>query len=80
MARGFVANGDLKNLIDVDGVRGVTSNPAIFEKAIGGSDKYDGALARALQKGDSTITELCEGLAVEDIRNAADVLRPFMTN
>ena len=38
LARGFVAKGDLKRLIDTDGVKGVTSNPSIFEKAIGSSD------------------------------------------
>ncbi len=43
LARGFVARGDLKKLIDTDGVKGVTSNPSIFEKAIGSSDEYDGA-------------------------------------
>src|SRR5437763_7054926 len=44
LARGFVAKGDLKRLIDNDGVKGVTSNPSIFEKAIGSSDEYDGAI------------------------------------
>src|SRR6059058_2379452 len=40
LARGFIAKGDLKRLIDTDGVKGVTSNPSIFEKAIGSSDEY----------------------------------------
>ncbi len=44
LARGFVAKGDLKALIDTDGVKGVTSNPSIFEKPIGSSDEYDGAI------------------------------------
>src|ERR1019366_10825814 len=44
LARGFVAKGDLKALIDTDGVKGVTSNPSIFEKGIGSSDEYDGAI------------------------------------
>src|SRR3989337_4313852 len=76
LARGFVANGDLKNLIDADGVKGVTSNPSIFEKAIGSSDEYDGAIGRAVRTGDRPIADLFEELAVEDIQNAADVLRP----
>jgi len=76
LARGFVVNGDLKKLIDEDGVKGVTSNPSIFEKAIGSSDEYDGAIAHALKKGDRPVAELFEQLAVEDIRHAADVLRP----
>ncbi|MCO5130843.1 MAG: bifunctional transaldolase/phosoglucose isomerase [Xanthobacteraceae bacterium] len=76
LARGFIANGDLRKLIDDDGVRGVTSNPAIFEKAIGSSDEYDGAIAAALKAHDRPVTALFEAVAVEDIRNAADVLRP----
>jgi transaldolase/glucose-6-phosphate isomerase len=76
LARGFVAKGDLKKLIDTDGVKGVTSNPSIFEKAIGSSDEYDGAIGRALKKGDRPVAELFEHLAVEDIQHAADVLRP----
>ena len=76
LARGFVAKGDLKKLIDTDGVKGVTSNPSIFEKAIGSSDEYDGAIGNALKKGDRPIADLFEHLAVEDIQHAADVLRP----
>jgi transaldolase/glucose-6-phosphate isomerase len=76
LARGFVAKGDLKKLIDTDGVKGVTSNPSIFEKAIGSSDEYDGAIGHALKKGDRPVAELFEHLAVEDIQHAADVLRP----
>jgi transaldolase/glucose-6-phosphate isomerase len=76
LARGFVAKGDLQKLIDTDGVKGVTSNPSIFEKAIGSSDEYDGPIGGALKKGDRPVAELFEQLAVEDIQRAADVLRP----
>src|SRR6201991_4557546 len=76
LARGFVANGELKKLIDTDGVKGVTSNPSIFEKAIGSSDEYDGPIGSALKKGDRPVADLFEHLAVEDIQHAADVLRP----
>src|SRR6478672_2948407 len=76
LARGFVAKGDLKALIDTDGVKGVTSNPSIFEKAIGSSDEYDGAIGKALQNGDRPVADLFEAVAIEDIQNAADVLRP----
>jgi len=76
LARGFVTKGDLQKLIDTDGVKGVTSNPSIFEKAIGSSDEYDGAIAQALKKGDRPVAELFEQVAVEDIQHAADVLRP----
>jgi len=76
LARGFVAKGDLKALIDTDAVKGVTSNPAIFEKAIGSSDEYDAPIAAALTSGDKSPADLFEHIAVEDIRNAADVLKP----
>jgi transaldolase / glucose-6-phosphate isomerase len=76
LARGFVAKGDLKHLIDTDGVKGVTSNPSIFEKAIGSSDEYDGPIGSALKKSDRSIAELFEHVAIEDIQHAADVLRP----
>jgi transaldolase/glucose-6-phosphate isomerase len=76
LARGFVAKGDLKKLIDTDGVKGVTSNPSIFEKAIGSSDEYDSAIGDALEKGDRPVADLFEHLAIADIQHAADVLRP----
>src|SRR5512138_1906078 len=76
LARGFIARGDLKGLIETDGVKGVTSNPSIFEKAIGSSDEYDAPIGKALAKGDLSVADLFERLAVEDIQNAADVLRP----
>lgn len=76
LARGFVAKGDLKKLIDTDAVKGVTSNPAIFEKAIGSSDEYDAPIAAALKKGDVAVADLFEHIAIEDIQNAADVLKP----
>ena len=76
LARGFVAKGDLKKLIDTDAVKGVTSNPAIFEKAIGSSDEYDAPIAAALKSGDKSPADLFEHIAVEDIQNAADVLKP----
>jgi transaldolase/glucose-6-phosphate isomerase len=76
LSRGFIAKGGLKKLVDEDGLRGVTSNPSIFENAIGNSDEYDGAIARLLQDGDKSAGELFEQLAVEDIQKATDVLRP----
>ncbi len=76
LARGFVAKGELKKLIDTDGVKGVTSNPSIFEKAIGSSDEYDGAIGSTLKQGDRSVAALFEHVAVEDIQHAADVLRP----
>jgi transaldolase/glucose-6-phosphate isomerase len=76
VAREFVAKGELKKLIDNDGLSGVTSNPSIFEKAIGGSNEYDDAIGKAVQLKDQSVEALYEGLAIEDIKNAADVLGP----
>jgi len=76
LSRGFIVKGGLKKLVDEDGIRGVTSNPSIFEQAIANSDEYDGAIARLLQAGDKSAGELFEQLAVEDIQKATDVLRP----
>jgi transaldolase/glucose-6-phosphate isomerase len=74
LARGFIANGELKALVDSDGVRGVTSNPSIFEKAIGGSNEYDDAVSALLSERDRSASDLYETLAVEDIQRAADSL------
>jgi transaldolase / glucose-6-phosphate isomerase len=76
LARRFVAEGGLARLVEQDGLTGVTSNPAIFEKAIAGSADYDEALAAAEKSGDADVPALYESLAVADIRHAADVLRP----
>src|ERR1700704_601711 len=76
LARGFVAKGDLQRLIDSDGVKGVTSNPSISERASGSSDELEEPIGKALKSGDRPVAELFEHLAIEDIQHAADVLRP----
>ncbi len=76
LARGFIAKGELKTLVERDGVRGVTSNPSIFEKAIGSGDEYDAAISALLKNHDQSVTDLYEAVAIEDIQNAADVLKP----
>ena len=76
LARGFIAKGGLKKLVDEDGVRGVTSNPSIFEQAIANSNEYDDAIAGMLKEQDRSAGDLFERLAVEDIQKATDVLRP----
>ena len=76
ISRSALQDGTLANLIAADGLRGVTSNPAIFEKAIGGSADYDAALAGLVRRGDLDAKGVYEALAVEDIRAAADLLRP----
>jgi transaldolase/transaldolase/glucose-6-phosphate isomerase len=67
--REIIKSGNLKKLIDEDGVRGVTSNPAIFEKAITSSSDYDNDI-RTLSDSDKTNEEIFFGLAVKDIQNA----------
>src|ERR1700733_9256622 len=76
LARRFLADGDLKKLIKEDGVTGVTSNPSIFEKAIGHGTDYDDELKAAATEGDRDPMLLYERLAIADIREAADQLRP----
>jgi transaldolase/glucose-6-phosphate isomerase len=74
--RGLITSGELQSMVDKDGLRGVTSNPAIFEKAIAGSTDYDPALKALVSQGVGTSQDLYERLAVEDIQLAADVLYP----
>jgi len=68
--------GEMQKLIEKDGVRGVTSNPAIFEKAINGSSDYDNEI-RALGKKGRNTTEIYESLAIDDVGRAADFFRPL---
>ncbi len=72
--RAILNNGKLKSLIDVDGVRGVTSNPAIFEKAITSSSDYDADI-RTLSDGSKSTEEVFFGLAIKDIQAAADLFK-----
>jgi transaldolase len=74
ISRSLIAAGELQELVD-QGLRGVTSNPSIFEKAIAGSADYDEDLNRLVRDGRS-VAEIYENLAMTDIRSAADVLRP----
>ncbi|CAG5067490.1 Transaldolase [Dyadobacter sp. CECT 9623] len=73
--RKVIASGELKKLVEEDGVRGVTSNPAIFEKAISSSSDYNADIAE-LAKSDKTNEEIFFGLAVADIKLACDLLWP----
>lgn len=72
--RSFTTSGQLQELID-QGLRGVTSNPSIFEKAIAGSADYDESLRRLVSEG-KTVAEIYEAVVIEDIQRAADLLRP----
>jgi len=76
LSREFLDQGGLQRLIKQDGVGGVTSNPSIFEKAIGESEQYNADIDHALGGGLSSISAIYERLAVSDIRRAAAALRP----
>ncbi|HEV8482273.1 MAG TPA: transaldolase [Blastocatellia bacterium] len=73
--RRLMTSGELKRMIEEDQVRGVTSNPAIFEKAISGSDDYLDQIRELVTQHKSS-TEIYEALAIRDIQNAADILAP----
>src|SRR5207245_3617899 len=62
-------------LIEQDGIRGVTSNPTIFEKAMAGGEGYDEQLAE-LHRGGASIEDIYWELVLDDVRHAADLLRP----
>ena len=74
--RDLITSGTLKKMIDEDGLRGMTSNPAIFEKAIGESSLYDDILQALASRSDLDTTARYEQIAIRDIQGAADVLRP----
>jgi transaldolase / glucose-6-phosphate isomerase len=76
VSRDLLKSGGLTKLIAEDGLRGVTSNPSIFEKAIGHGDDYDAQIAALQASGDLDPGALFERLAVTDIQNGADALRP----
>ena len=73
--RKIMDSGELEKLIDEDGVSGITSNPAIFEKAISDSSEYDEDIALLSQQGKSN-EQVFLGLAVKDIQRAADFFKP----
>ena len=75
ITRGMLLSGELKSLI-AQGVRGLTSNPSIFEKAIATGAEYDEPLRRLLAQ-KMSVEDIVERLVVEDIRDAADLFRPL---
>lgn len=75
LARPMIENGELESLVRKDGISGITSNPAIFHKAMTSGDSYDGQI-RGLAGQGRPAEEIYEGLAIRDIRGAADILRP----
>ena len=76
LRRNLITSGELKNLV-AEGIRGLTSNPSIFQKAIGENNDYDNTVQSILNKEpDIDLQSLYERLAIEDIQMATDVLRP----
>ena len=75
ISRGMIVSGQLNSLIEDDGVCGMTSNPAIFEKAISSSDDYDETIGKLAADGHTPL-QIYEHLAIEDIQAAADALAP----
>jgi transaldolase/glucose-6-phosphate isomerase len=78
--RDLLTSGELKHLIEDDGLRGMTSNPAIFEKAIAGSSDYTDILQSLQSRTDLDAKARYEILAIRDIQDAADFLRPVYDN
>src|SRR5215218_9817322 len=73
--RGMIESGELQRLVDESSLRGVTSNPSIFEKAILGSTDYDEQLKSLAEEGKGP-REIFEAIAIQDVQMACDVLRP----
>ena len=72
----LMSSGELKKLIEDDKLKGLTSNPSIFEKAIGSTNDYDDVLKQMLGKGEADDMTVYETIAIADIQAAADVFRP----
>ena len=75
LRRGLITSGELTTLIEEDGLRGVTSNPSIFDKVIAGSHDYDDDIRFLSLKGMSA-GEIYEALTIKDVQDAADLFRP----
>ena len=75
--RSLITSGELRALVEHDGVCGVTSNPAIFEKALSNSADYDQDMRALFEQGLGTSKDIYERLAIQDIQMAADVLAPI---
>jgi transaldolase/glucose-6-phosphate isomerase len=74
--RDFLKEGGLRKLVAEDGLTGVTSNPSIFEKAMGHGNAYDAGFSAFLGKADASVQDTYESLAITDIKTAAADLRP----
>ena len=75
LSRDIIESGELKQSISDKGIKGITSNPAIFEKAIAGNKIYDNAIASGIESSKS-VREIYEDLVFDDIRKACDIFMP----
>ncbi|MBD1831888.1 transaldolase [Cyanobacteria bacterium FACHB-472] len=75
LTRDLIESGELKDMVENKGICGITSNPAIFEKAIAGNAIYDADIEAGIREG-LPVEKIYETLVFEDIRNACDILRP----
>ena len=75
LTRDLIQSGELKRMVEEQGICGITSNPAIFEKAIAGNAIYDADIETGIREGKPTY-QIYESLVFDDIRNACDILRP----
>ena len=75
LTRDLIKSGELKDLVENQGISGITSNPAIFEKAIAGNQIYDGDIEAGV-RAKLPVEKIYESLVFDDIRNACDILHP----
>ncbi|MBC6420994.1 MAG: transaldolase [Hormoscilla sp. SP5CHS1] len=75
LTRDIIKSGELKQMTETGGIKGITSNPAIFEKAIEGNKIYDEEIEAGIRK-DKSVLEIYESLVFDDIRDACDVFLP----
>lgn len=76
LSRDLIESGELKQMTQDQGIRGITSNPAIFEKAIAGNATYDADIEAGIKAGKSVL-DIYESLTFDDIRNACDIFKPI---
>ena len=76
LSRNLIVSGELQRLISTRGICGITSNPAIFEKAIAGNAIYDADIIAGAKAGLS-VPQIYESLVFKDIQDACDIFRPF---
>ncbi len=75
LARKKITNGEIKKRVTEQGLRGITSNPSIFHKAITGSEDYDDQIKELVAKG-CTVREIYDALTIKDVQDACDILKP----